>query len=246
MFRLEMPRVYELQDLINNRSAPDAYFQDFENSVRDFPLKKQVWLAREREFQRLDDESWDFLKKEALPYLTARDKRRGWQQLISILNQARAHNYLIDEGCIGVRFIPTVKKKGQKTPDLEGVLHGTTILCEVKTVGISEEKAIRRQTGGGGYTSDSLDIRFLNKLMAHLLAAKNQMESFGSAMPVRRIAFVVLNFDDPSAEYKVCYFEQTDRHLAANPVPGIDIVFFNERTAFDSRVVMNHAAVVNE
>jgi len=47
-------------------------------------------LAREREFQRLDDAAWEFLKDEALPYLSARDRKgRGWEQLISILNQAR-------------------------------------------------------------------------------------------------------------------------------------------------------------
>ena len=58
MFRLEMPRVYELQDLIDDRLNPLAYFQAFDASIRCDPihglLKKQFWLAREREFQRLD------------------------------------------------------------------------------------------------------------------------------------------------------------------------------------------------
>ncbi len=53
MFRHEMPRVYELIDLIHDPSTHGAYFQDFDNSMRDEPSKKQIWLAREREFQRL-------------------------------------------------------------------------------------------------------------------------------------------------------------------------------------------------
>ncbi len=97
-----MPRVYELRDLIADRSHPSAYFQKFDDTLND-PLRRQVWLAREQEFQRLDDESWQFLKDEAHPYLMARDDNRGWQQLIAILNQTRAHNYLIDLGGAEVR-----------------------------------------------------------------------------------------------------------------------------------------------
>jgi hypothetical protein len=106
MSRAEMPRVYELCDLIADRSSPSSYFQDFDRSVASEAEKKRVWLAREREFQRLDDAAWGFLKNEALPYLCARDsKGRGWEQLISILNQARAYNYLVDRGCSDVRFV---------------------------------------------------------------------------------------------------------------------------------------------
>jgi hypothetical protein len=86
-----MPRVDELRALIDDPSKPSAYFQNFDESVCAEPSAGGVWLAREREFQRLDPASWEFLKAEARPYLTARDaKGRGWEQLIAILNQARA------------------------------------------------------------------------------------------------------------------------------------------------------------
>jgi hypothetical protein len=75
MSRAEMPRVCELCDLIADRSSPSSYFQDFDRSVASEAEKKRVWFAREREFQRLDDAAWEFLKDEALPYLSARDSK---------------------------------------------------------------------------------------------------------------------------------------------------------------------------
>jgi hypothetical protein len=122
MSRREMPRVYELKDLIADPSDPRSYFRKFVDSIRESPSAKRVWLAREREFQRLDPESWKFLKNEACPYLTARDTRRGWEQLIAILNQARAHNYLIDEGCEEVNFIPRSTIGGKKNARHRGHL----------------------------------------------------------------------------------------------------------------------------
>lgn len=246
MFRQEMPRVYELRDLIADPSKPCAYFQNFDDSIRDEPSKKQVWLAREREFQRLDPDSWQFLKSEARTYLMTRDARRGWQQLISILNHARAYNYLSDEGCLGIRFIPRSEINGEETPDLEGVLNGMKVLCEVKTVNISDAEANRRQTKGVGFITNLLDEGFFNKLRSDLLKAKSQMEVYGGKGDVRRIAFVVLNFDDFLGEYKGDYFGQIDGYLAANPLPSVDIVFYNQRTAFHCHVVMENAVVVNE
>ncbi len=242
-----MHRVYELRDLIIDSSASCAYFQDFDNSVRSEPSKKQAWLELERVFQRLDPTSWEFMKNEVLPYLTARNPNgRGWQQLISILNQARAHNYLVDMGCEKVHFIPRSDTQGQKTPDLEGELNGASVLCEVKTVNISEIEVSRRQSGSVGTITTSLETGFLNKLMSDLHAAKRQMELYDGSFSTRRIAFILINFDDLLAEYKAHYFEQIDQHLADNPVHGIDIVFFNQKTTFHCMVVMRHAIVVTE
>jgi hypothetical protein len=247
MFRHEMPRVYELQDLIDDRSAPSAYFQNFDNSVRDETEKRKTWLARERAFQRLDPTSWKFLKSEAKPYLTKRNtKGRGHQQLIAILNQAWAYGYLIDEGCSQIGFITSVKKSGQETPDVEGWVGKRRVLCEVKTVSISDIEATRRITAGAGSTINSLETGFFKKLTSDLLKAKSQIESYDNASDVRRIAFIILDFDDLLAEYKRDYFHQMDEHLAANPIDGIEVVFYNQRTPFHFLVSMQYATVVNE
>ena len=247
MFRQEMPRVYELRDLIDDLSESGAYFQDFDSSISDDPSKQKTWLARERVFQRLDPESWQFLKSEAKPYLTKRSASgRGHQQLIAILNQAWAHNYLIDEGCLQVRFIPRARKGGRETPDLEGELQGRKVLCEVKTVSISDDEVARQQTGGAGSTAVSLEVGFFNKLNSDLLKAKKQIKSYDNSAGARHIVFMVVDFDDFLGEYKANYFQQIDRHLATNPIHGIDIVFYNQRTAFHFPVAMCRATVVNE
>jgi hypothetical protein len=243
MFRASMPRVFELRDLIEQPLTPSAYFQDFETVLGD-KLARAIWLAREREFQGLDAESWEALKSEARPYLTLRDPNgRGWQQLIDVLNQARAHNYLVGLGCSGVRFVPRGRKE---TPDLEGTLDTRKVLCEVKTINISEQEANRRNTGQGGYITDSLNEQFLQKLTRTLGKDKSQMEIYAVGGNAMRIAFLIINFDDGFAEYKADYYSQIDQHLVYKPVRGVDIVFYNQQTAFHVDVSMRSALVVNE
>jgi len=247
MYRKELPRVYELRDLIRDPCASNAYFQNFDASLKDEPLKKKVWLARERELDRLDLASWCYLKTEAVPYLTKRDPRgRGWQQLIAILNQTRAHNYLMDAGCSQVRFIPRKSRNGRKTPDLEGELGSRRLLCEVKTVSESDAEIVRRQAVGVGSTTDHLSAGFFNKLTSDLCEARKQIEAHDSSDNVRRIAFIVLNFDDSLAEYKANYVQQIDQHLSENPTSGLEVVFYNQWTEFYVDVSMQHAVVINE
>jgi hypothetical protein len=243
MFQASMPRVFELRDLIEQPLAPSAYFRDFETGLGN-RFRRARWLACEREFQRLDAESWEVLKSEARPYLTLHDPNgRGWQQLYDVLNQARAHNYLVELGCSGVRFVPRGRKE---TPDLEGTLDTRKVLCEVKTINISEQEANRRNTGQGGYITDSLNEQFLKKLTITLGKAKNQMEIYDVGGNSMRIVFLIINFDDSFAEYKADYYSQIDQHLASESVQGIDIVFYNQQTAFHLDVSMRSALVVNE
>ena len=246
MCRSDLPRVCELRDLIAQSADLNAYFSDFEPSLQEYPEKKAVWLAREREFQRLDQAAWDFLKKEALPYLTSRHLRRGWEQLISTLNLARAFCYLLDIGCANVRFIPRSVEPGIKTPDVEGSFNATKILCVVKTIYISDDEAVRRKTGAVGTTYASLDRALLDKIDSTLMSADQQLCAFDSSNAARHIGFVILNFDDSLAEYKVNYYREIDAHLCSQKIPHLEVVFFNQRTALPAKIVMNHASIVNE
>ena len=245
MYRIELQRVYELRDLIEDSASPNAYFQDFDNSIGGDSTKKQVWLAREKELQGLDLTSWDFLKNEALPYLVKRDlSGRGWQQLITILNQARAYNYLRGIGCSSVRFIPKATQKCVETPDLEGTLCTLKVLCEVKTINVSDREALARRNGTVRKTTDRLEPGFFNKLKSDLIKASKQMEVY--CRDAKRIAYVVINFDDLLAEYKEDYYQQIDRYLAGNSFPGIEIVFYNQKTCFHKSIDMKSATVFNE
>jgi hypothetical protein len=247
MASADMPRVNELRALIDAPANPSAYFRDFDESIRVEPSKKQVWLAREIEFQRLDSASWEFLKAEARPYLTACDAEgRGWEQLISILNQARAYNYLIDRGCSGVSFIPRAKRQGQKTPDLQAVENGGDILCEVKTINISRNEVNRRHSGEAGSTTNVLPDAFFNKLDTTILNATNQLAVRNFTGNAKLLVFAVINFDDFLCEYKMDYFDQIDRHIGQTLRANLEIVFFNQRTTFHRNISMRHAQVVNE
>jgi len=242
-----MPRVYELIDLIEDRTHPDAFFKMFEQTVAQESDKYRVWIARETELQELEQEAWNSLKAESTPYLTARNiKGRGWEQLISILNQARAYKYMRDSGCSNIRFVPRASKNGIETPDLEGITDGGLVLCEVKTINVSDEEAVARNNVACRSTEAILKPGFFNKLTSDLTKAKNQMISVNNTPGVRRIAFVVVNFDDFLGEYKDWYYEQIDKHLEVTAISGIEVVLFNQRTCFHKTIQMNHAIIVNE
>ena len=93
MYRKELPRVFELHDLIQNPRPPDAYFRDFEKSLAEVPQKLKQFRDIETELQGLDPAAWNDLKAEAAEVLAVRDGKRGWQGLFDILNHAKAYNY---------------------------------------------------------------------------------------------------------------------------------------------------------
>jgi hypothetical protein len=143
MLRNILPRVYELKDFDKEHVSSPAYFLEFEESIFNDPdgwSKFRFWLKRELEVQRLDKDSWEFLKKEADVPLKKPDRDgRGWQKLITILNQARGYIYLVGIGCSDVKFIP--KQQNKQTPDVQGNFRdGSIVLCEVKTLNRSDKE----------------------------------------------------------------------------------------------------------
>ena len=225
MYRKELPRVYELHDLIQNPRPPDAYFRDFDRSLGEYPQKRKQFRDIESDLQGLDSAAWAYLKTEAASLLVAKDAKRGWQMLFDILNQAKAYNYLKGLGCTNIAFIPVSRIKGQLTPDLKADLGFGKILCEVKTINMSEMEATRRQIGGVGTSTDRLEEGFFNKLTSDLTRAKAQMLAYCADSATRRIAYVIVNFDDTLHEYSDRYQAQIDQYVACNPVPELEIVF---------------------
>ena len=244
MFRTQMPRIYELRDLIDNPTSPDAYFQNLDKNVQDSPHHvRQIYLCWENELQGLDDDAWEFLKSEASPYLIHKDPSgRGWQQLFDILNQARAYNYLKAIGSSNVRFIPRAESR---TPDLEGVLDSGRVLCEVKTINISQKEVRAREEFTGRNIANQLDDGFFRKLHSDITEAKDQLHAYDATSEVRYYVYINLCFDDILGECKGEYFRQIDQYLSDSPVPGIDLVFHNDQTPFHKALAMTTAAVVN-
>jgi hypothetical protein len=244
VLRQELPRLYELKDCITDPASSDAYFRGFDQNLASSAHVKDLYLRQERVLQGLDDGAWEHLKGEARPRLTSRDRRgRGWQQLFNILNEARAYNYLNSLGCRGLHFIP---RSHRRTPDLEGALGSDRVLCEVKTIDISDDEAAFRTAPIKAYSiSTLLTSGFLNKLRTTIESAKQQLLVFDDGQASVHLVYLNISFDDFLAECKEAYFKQIDDELAQTPVTGVKLVICNEYTAFYKPLKMRFADVDN-
>lgn len=244
VFRQELPRLYELKDCIADPTSSDAYFRSFDQNLVTSAHVKDLYLRQERVLRELDDTAWKHLKGEARARLTAYDKRgRGWQQLFDILNEARAYNYLNSVGCKELHFIP---RSNRKTPDLTGSLGLERVLCEVKTIGISnDEAAFRKGPIKARSIAASVSPRFMNKLRATIDSAKQQLLEYDDGQACVHLVYLNLSFDDFFAEYKEAYFKQIDDELAQVHVTGVKLVICNEYTTFYKPLKMRFADVDN-
>jgi hypothetical protein len=225
MYRKQLPRVYELRDMAQNLSSLDAYFSDFDNKLEESPVRLKHFRAIEAELQGLDAPGWTYLKGQLKPLLTVKNAMRGWQALFDKLNEAKGYNHLVSIGCTNVEFIPVSSVNSQRTPDLQGLLAGRRVLCEVKTINMSEIEATRRTTGAVGSISLQLPCRFFRKLTSDITDARKQMAAYDADSATKRVVYVVVNFDDNLHEYAADYCSQIASFIAANPTPQIETVF---------------------
>jgi hypothetical protein len=99
-------------------------------------------------------------------------------------------------------------------------------LCEVKTINVSDDEANRRYTGGVGSTEVELSDAFFKKLAYDLIEAKAQMNAYDPSQNLKRIAYIVVNYDDHLHEAGDLYRSQIDRYIErSNPTPDLDVQF---------------------
>lgn len=245
-----LPRIYELKSRLKDASHPDAYFQNFEDSIEKIPGKREAFLRLERLLEELDNEAWADLKERAAPHLISRTRAsgRGWQALFDIVDsEARGFAYLKSIGCMGVHFVKPTKNK---MPDLIGVLNRRPVLCEVKTINISDHEAEKRRrirpgAAVAGRTSGHLDEGFLKKLGSILENAVEQLGGQDPRSDACRMVFIVVHFDDWVGDYQPEYFAQIDEHLQRNPAKGVELVFCPATNLFQRTFTMKSAVVVN-
>jgi hypothetical protein len=223
MCRSELERISELRDYSIGLRSADAYFQADDTKFSD-PRKRRFFLDIERDLQGLDIAAWTFVRDEALSRLQAKHPTRGWEQLFETLNEAKGYNYLVRIGCTDVQFIPRSTAKGMRTPDLRGLLASTKVLCEVKTINASAREVDRRRNGGVGTTLTHLEEGFFNKLMSDINTATSQMHALDADAGTRRIAYIVVNFDDNLHEYAVEYRRQIDAFIERAAIPNVEVV----------------------
>jgi hypothetical protein len=254
MFRNEFPKMYELLDQIQPPDSLNPFWKDFDDK-----LQHGFWRMKcrpyENALQSLDSAKWEFLKNKISKHLTMWDKKneRGQQQLMDMLNEVLAYSFLKREsGCSDIHFIPESKKSGIESPDLEGRLGDTNVICEIKTINISDDEAfIRREMSTRfcfrcGQSQPKLAQGFWDKLSKDLTKAKSQIEAYDSSNEPRHIVYIIINFDDMWEYRKEEYYQQIDDFLSKNIIQGIEIVFHNKRTVFDEIITMKDAIVFNE
>lgn len=212
------------------RGRSGTYFENFESSLVDNPVKRKYFFHLGAELAGLDTVAWGHLKAQVLPIFESRHEVRGWQAAFDKLNEAKAYNYLMTIGCTEVAFIPVSSASGQKTPDLQGKLGTNRVLCEVKTINPSDlEAAARRAVANGqivaGSTQGYLPDAFFRKLAATLVAAETQMKSYCPDGTARQIVYVILNFDDLLNQYVEDYLVQIRDFVTNSEVPDVEIAF---------------------
>lgn len=161
--------------------------------------KKRFFQDIEKDLRGLSQCAWSHLKEELLKTLEIRYEYRGWQPLFDKFNQAKAYNHLSSIGCENIEFIPVYRqtgKKSRKTPDLQAQIGNQVLLCEVKTINISDDEARHRTEHSVRTIKAYLENGFFEKLRSTLMVAKDQMVAYRSEKNIRRVVYVVLNFDD--------------------------------------------------
>jgi len=244
MFRDQFPRLYELKDLVDDPTSPGAYFRDFDHLLESSEHVRHLYARREEVLQVLDADAWKALKVEAGPQvMSSRPEYRGWQALFDRLNEANAYRYLTKIGCSRIAFIPRTTKQ---TPDLEGWLKGQQVLCEVKTINISDEEVNARHSPTVRSIAVRLEQGFFNKLLSDITRGSLQLADYDSQKRARHLIYISPIFDDFLARCKETYFEQIDAFVAERQFKDVQLVFHNAHTPFHMPISMNAAAVDND
>lgn len=240
------PRLFELKDADPNPTHPDTYLQHLAERLESEHIRYHYEKV-ERALGVLHAEAWRDLKERALPLLTVRDEKRGWRDLFDTLHEAKGYAFLRSVGCTDVSFI---KRQDKKTPDLSALFGSRCVLCEVKTINISQEEADRRDRVHHGEirafdVPAHVTLQMVQKVRSTLERAVEQLDHEDPHRTARRIVFTVLNFDDSVCDYQAEYIGDIDAHLLANPIVGAELVFCPASNLFaNRRFTMRSATIV--
>ncbi len=216
----ELPRTYEL--VASLKGAPRSYFKNFAASLRDNPIKKKYFVDIEAELASLDPAAWDHLRTKVGPLFLKKEKVRGWQGPFSELNEAKAYNYLVRSGYTSVEFVP--RNSDIKTPDLRAKLGGVDVLCEAKTINRSTRAIVAQLQNPVSSVAILLSKEFFLKIASTIRRADLQMAAFSMAVDIKRIVYIVINFDDWLHEYVDRYLIQIQEREKEFVLPGLEIV----------------------
>lgn len=217
-----MHRVRELIHEVRLEHPADSFFNDFEVNLKSSRHFRIQYAAYDRAMRKLDDASWQFLKRKAIVHFPGckpgGSQRPGQlkQDFFNHLNEAFAYEFLVRSGRSSVRF---VEKNNETHPDIAYQEHGTERYCEVKTMGISDDEIGRRSSERVVDRSDyrQLSVGFLSKLDKDLLHAGNQIASQGGT----GLVYVVVRLDDFTLTHYATYRAQLVKFLRLHSAPEV-------------------------
>ena len=110
-------------------------------------------------------------------------------------------------------------KNGSKQADLGFMRSGQIGVCEVKSIGISDNEIERRSSHDciDGSVYFELSPEFIKKLESTINVAKSQI----AANPDLNLIFVIIEFDDFTHDYIHNYRAQLEQFVSVYPTPNL-------------------------
>jgi hypothetical protein len=210
------PRLLDLYEH-SDKSNPNNYFHV------EFPLPLG---EEEKRLARLDLASWKILRDKTMPFVSADDPLRSYQQLWNMLDEARGYVFLADQGYNRIEFIEIDKSKkgGKRTPDLIGFKIGSSALLEVKTINesgdnLSPNAPWRKEAV---VVPQQLSEEFKRKAISTIEQATGQLLSFPGQTD-RKIVLLVVRFNFGQKTAGHLYAELESFISSITPDSGIEI-----------------------
>lgn len=218
-----LEKIRELLATAEDARKPASYARTFEKTFEGSAGRQWILENYEQDLWTLDAETWRALKASAVKRLM-RNKGKDWEPLFDILSEAKGYAYLKALGCADIQMIPT--SYDYKTPDLKAMLNGGLVLCEVKTINMSDDARTVRDIDPGSPARDCLAEDFLRgKLTWTLRAAKAQLDAV--ALPaVRRLVYLVFTPDESLDGYADDYALQLKAFVKTLPMGGVEVEVF--------------------
>jgi hypothetical protein len=222
-----------LSELVSLHPAddPKSRFYNFWKTFDDIPervqKRVQAFSLIEKELSALDAKSWSDLKDEVKKFCIIKSDDRGWNQLFEKLNEAKGYCFLKSIGCSDIKFIPRATKNKVETPDLIGRRNTSQVLCEVKTINVSDDLVSARKNISVMEAQNKLTEGITNKLRKTISKAASQLNSYSESLDTEKYIYLVITYDD-DIDYREELNIQTRDVFNTMKLDGINLEIHNQ------------------
>lgn len=212
-----LSRIRELIAAAQDAGKGDSLARTLDKAIQSRLISRETLDGYEADLAGVDDAAWQSLKAEALQRLS-RIRARPWEALGDFLNEVKGYAYLKSLGCTEISFV--ARTYDRKSPDVVAMLEGRRVLCEVKTLILSDA---------------ALSDDFLHgKLTRTIIEAKAQLDEFGAADDRKIVTLVFRGEGSPGGDAASCAAQVEAflaRGLAQGPAAGVEVTVFERPAA---------------